>query len=122
MKNIGSRTVVCLFTCLAWSQALAHAHLKKAAPAPDSIVAASPEAIQIEFSEKVEPALSVIDIVGPSGPVAVSGKTTVDPSSPNTLIVRPAQPLPPGSYEARWRAVGADSHSVKGAFKFQVRP
>jgi len=103
-------------------QAWAHAHLKRAVPAPDSVVAAPPEEVRIEFDEKVEASMSTIQVIGPDGAVANNGKAAVDPSAPTTLVVKLARPLPPGGYEARWRAVGMDSHPMKGVFKFEVRP
>lgn len=102
--------------------ASAHAHLKSANPAPDSIVTTAPKEVRIAFSEAVEPSLSAIEIVGAKGPIATAGKAYVDQAAPATLIVRLSPPLPPGAYEARWRCVGMDSHVMRGSYHFEVRP
>ena len=102
--------------------ASAHAHLKSASPAPDSVVETAPQDVRIAFSEAIEPSLSGITIVGPKGQVATAGKAFVDRAAPATLVVKLSQPLPPGAYEARWRCVGMDSHVMRGSYHFQVRP
>lgn len=112
---------------LLWNSALiggafAHAHLKSASPAPDSIVTVPPQEVRIEFGEGVEPSMSGIEIVGASGPVAATGKAFVDQAVPATLIVKLVQPLVAGSYEARWRCAGKDGHMMRGSYHFEVRP
>lgn len=103
-------------------QASAHTHLKSAVPAPDSVIAASPPEVRIEFSENIETSMSAIEIVGANGPAGAAGKAFAEPGAPGTLIVKLAQPLPAGSYETRWRCVGKDSHVMRGSYHFEVRP
>ncbi|MCW2319152.1 methionine-rich copper-binding protein CopC [Rhodoblastus acidophilus] len=104
------------------TEADAHAHMKGASPAPNSVASTPPETIRIEFNEKIEASVSAIEIVGSGGIVGANGKATTESSAPNALIVKPAQPLASGVYEVRWRAVGVDGHPMKGAYKFEVRP
>ncbi|MCI4677361.1 copper homeostasis periplasmic binding protein CopC [Rhodoblastus acidophilus] len=111
-----------LLYCALISGASAHAHLKSASPAPDSIVAAGPQEVRIAFSEAVEPSMSAIEIVGAKGPVATAGKAYVDQAAPATLVVKLSQPLPPGAYETRWRCVSNDTHVMRGSYHFEVRP
>jgi methionine-rich copper-binding protein CopC len=124
MKTDGKILIIGL---LLWNSALigsafAHAHLKSASPAPDSIVTVAPQEVRIEFGEGVEPSMSGIEIVGANGPVAVTGKATVEQTAPRILIVKLAQPLAAGSYEARWRCAGKDGHMMRGSYHFEVRP
>lgn len=111
-----------LCSALAAGEAFAHAHLKTATPAPDSVVSTAPQEVRIEFGEAVEPSMSAIELVGANGPVVGLGKAYVDQSAPATLVAKLSQPLPAGSYEARWRCVGKDSHVMRGSYHFEVRP
>ncbi len=122
-EKLRLRTFVSVLSfCALVEGASAHAHLKSANPAPDSIITTSPQELWTAFSEAVEPSMSTIEIVGAQGPVATTGKAYVDRAAPATLVVRFSQPLPPGAYEARWRCVGMDSHVMRGSYHFEVRP
>ncbi len=122
-EKLRLRTLVSVLSfCAMVEGASAHAHLQRANPAPDSIIATAPQEVWIAFSEAVEPSMSAIEIVGAQGPIAAAGKAYVDQSAPATLVVKLSQPLPPGAYEARWRCVGPDSHAMRGSYHFEVRP
>lgn len=100
------------------SQALAHAKLVAANPAPNATVAA-PKTLNLKFSEKLEPKFSGFEIANAAG-AAVSIKTTVAADGKG-LEGALAAPLAPGAYKVTWRAVTADAHRMNGAYTFTVR-
>ena len=100
------------------SQALAHAKLLTANPAPNATVPA-PKALNLKFSEKLEPKFSGFEIANAAG-AAVSIKTTVAADG-MSLEGALAAPLAPGAYKVTWHAVTADAHRMNGAYTFTVR-
>ena len=98
------------------SGAQAHAHLVKANPAENAAVAA-PQVIHLEFSEKLEPKFSAVELMKADGAaVAVTSKAdgkTID----GTL----AAPLAPGGYMVMWHVLSADGHKMTGQYNFTVR-
>ena len=56
---------------------------------------------------------------GADGKVVKTGPVTVDTSDKTTIIVPLAGPLPDGKYIVDWQAVSADSHKVKGTYRFE---
>lgn len=100
------------------SQALAHAKLVTANPAPNATVAA-PKALSLKFSEKLEPKFSGFEIANAAG-AAVAIKTTVATDGKG-LQGALAAPLSPGAYKVTWHAVTADAHRMNGAYTFMVR-
>ncbi|GAA0870077.1 copper resistance system metallochaperone PcoC [Brevundimonas basaltis] len=98
--------------------AAAHARLVSATPAPDSIVAA-PRAVSLTFSERMVPAFSDFDLVGPDGAtVAVDAAVSDDGK---TLSGAPAARLAPGVWRVNWRIASSDGHRMTGSYTFTVR-
>ena len=108
-----------LAVAVAATSAYAHAQLQKATP-PVGGTVSPPSAIQLEFSEGVEPRFSDVTVTGPGGAAAL-GAPTVEAGHQNVLMVPVANPLAPGHYIVTWRAVSVDSHHTQGAFTFTVR-
>lgn len=101
------------------TSACAHAQLQKATP-PVGGTVSPPSAIQLEFSEGVEPKFSDVAVTGPGGAEAL-GAPSVEAGHPNVLIVPITKPLAPGAYTVKWRAVSVDSHHTQGTFAFTVK-
>src|SRR5262249_44152998 len=101
----------------------AHARLKRANPAVGGVVvaAAVPAELQVWFTEKLEPALSTIQVLDASGTRMDRGDVRIDPDDQTQLRVT-LLPLPPGRYHVIWRGVSADTHLTSGAFPFRVDP
>lgn len=106
---------------LAAPAAFAHAHLKSQAPAADSAAAAAPKAIELHFSEGVEPAFSGISLQGPGAAAVKLGKPAVDARDKAVLRVPVQGPMPAGSYVVHWHAVSVDGHKTKGQYSFSVK-
>ena len=102
------------------SQAQAHAHLAKAAPAANATVAA-PAAIQLQFNEKLAPKFSGVQLMRNDTGANVEVVSAVAPKDPKTLQARPKAPLKPGEYMVMWFAVGPDGHRMTGDYNFTVK-
>jgi copper resistance protein C len=101
---------------LAASAAAAHAHLEKASPAANATVAA-PKTIHLEFSEKLEPKFSGVELVKADGAaVAVTSK-----AAGKAIDAAPKAALIPGAYKVMWHVVSGDGHKMKGQYSFTVR-
>ena len=101
---------------LAATGAQAHAHLVKAAPGEKAVVAA-PRSIHLEFSEKLEPKFSGVELVKANGaPVPVTTK-----AAGKTIDAAPKTALGPGEYRVLWRVLSADGHKMKGQYSFTVK-
>ena len=100
---------------LAWTAALAHAHLQKAIPADGSMVSKSPANVVLSFSEPAR--LTACWIQKGDGP---KQKLRSLPTTPAQQISVPLPQLGPGAYVLSWRVVGADTHIVPGQIRFTV--
>ena len=103
--------------------AVAHAHafLDHARPAVGSTVGAPPAAVELWFTERLEPAFSWIQVLAPSGERVDQGETRVGPDDATRLSAA-LKPLAPGRYQVVWRVVSVDTHVTTGKFSFEVRP
>jgi copper transport protein len=99
--------------------ALAHANLVSSFPENGASLAFSPEAITLEFSEKLDPGYSTLTLVDPAGRVVVPGPALIGASG---LVMRLAVPsLPDGVYSALWNVRSlVDGHITKGVVSFAV--
>ncbi len=104
---------------LAGSAARAHAFLDRANPAVGSSVPVSPAAVELWFTQELEPAFSTVTVTDKSGNRVDTGSAQVDPKDPTELRV-PLKPLPPGTYKVTWRVVSVDTHPTEGDFTFEV--
>ncbi|QDK38591.1 copper resistance protein CopC [Bdellovibrio sp. NC01] len=119
MKN-GLLTVLLMFFT---SHAFAHAHLQKSEPLKDAQVSKLPDKVVLTFSEDVELAMSKIEVRRQSDHTTLStGPITHSNEQKNTMEVRITPDANGGSakYEVQWKAVGTDSHPMKGSYIFTV--
>jgi len=102
--------------------ALAHPSLVRSTPAADATVAPASQ-IELQFSEKVMPRATRIELSMDHGRMKMAMPTTAQDISEDghTLRARFAKPLPAGSYALQWRAVGQDSHPMTGNYRFTVK-
>ncbi|MGE8271536.1 copper homeostasis periplasmic binding protein CopC [Stenotrophomonas geniculata] len=101
---------------------LAHPSLLRATPAADATVAPASQ-IELQFSEKVMPRATRIELSMDHGRMKMAMPTTAQQISEDghTLRARFAKPLPAGTYALQWRAVGQDSHPITGNYRFTVK-
>lgn len=114
--------VILIVASLLGTAAFAHADLKSAEPAAGSAATTSPTQIRITFSEAVIAKFSGVELKDQAGKLIATGKAVVDPANKSVLVVPISEQLPAGNYTVEWHAVSEDSHRVKGAYSFSVRP
>jgi hypothetical protein len=117
MKRVVPGLLLILVACSTTVEA--HAFLERAQPAVGSTVQTSPAEVRIWFSEKIEPALSMIQVFDASGREVDKRDVHLDRSNHALLHVSlPA--LGPGTYKVVWRVVSVDTHVTNGSFNFRV--
>jgi copper resistance protein C len=115
MKTILSIAVMLVFIASAW----AHAFIDHAEPAVGSKLASPPGAVKIWFTERLEPALSKIQVFDSQGTEVDKRDTKVDPKNGQLLVVSlPA--IKTGKYRVSWRVVSVDTHMTNGSFEFEI--
>jgi methionine-rich copper-binding protein CopC len=98
----------------------AHAILVRSEPAKDSVLTTAPSKIDVWFDDKVGSefkALAVIDSAGKR----VDNKDVQQETFAQEHLFATLQPLPAGTYTARYRVVSIDGHIVTGKFQFTVK-
>jgi methionine-rich copper-binding protein CopC len=108
-------TLLLLLTQGSW----AHAFLDHAEPAVGSQVHSAPTQVKIWFTEKLEPALSKLQVFDASGQEVDKRDVKIDQSNGALLTVSLPQ-LKPGKYKVVWRAVSVDTHVTTGNFTFEL--
>ncbi len=110
----------CLASLLASTQAFAHAFLNHALPGVGTTIAASPPELQLTFTEDIVAAFSGVRVATAGGTAVPTGKAIVGPA--DTLHVRLARALKPGTYVVSWHVVSVDTHHTQGTYKFTIAP
>jgi copper transport protein len=100
--------------------ASAHAALLKTSPGDGTIVKTAPAQVEMEFSEGVLLSDDSIQVLGPDGSRADTGKPHATAAGSTTAAVSLRSGLKKGTYVVAWKAVSADSHPVAGAFTFSI--
>ncbi len=101
--------------------ASAHAMLERASPAVGNVVRAAPAAINLRFSEAIEPALSSLSVARSDGTaVPLAAPTVIEHGTVLVAAVRGA--MSRGLYHVRWRVVSVDTHVTEGDFSFRIAP
>ena len=117
------RLFIALFavTALLTSRANAHALLDHADPRVGNTVKPPVQDVRLWFTEKLEPALSKVQVFASDGTLVSRQVQSADPPDAAVLVVTfPA--LPAGKYKVVWRVVSVDTHLTKGDFSFTVSP
>jgi putative copper export protein/methionine-rich copper-binding protein CopC len=107
---------------LAPTQARAHAHLTRSAPAQGSRLEVSPNVIQLWFSESPELAMTAAQLNGADGKSYRLGAGTLKGSNGLGIDFPVQESLLPGKYTIAWRTAAADGHPSHGKFTFIVLP
>jgi copper resistance protein C len=102
------------------SHAEAHAFLSRASPPVGSTVPA-PKAVDITFTEGVEPNFSSIVVQDAQGQRVDTGDVHTASADGLRLEVG-LKTLAPGTYTVIWHATSVDTHKTEGHFVFTVSP
>ena len=126
MRGRGARSLASIaalaFALLAAGSAAAHGGLTYSNPAANATLLLPPSAIELVFSEAIDPALSEVTLFDEAAlPVAGIGPLVLDASSLNAQVTLPA--LEPGLFTVAYRTTSAvDGHVVEGSFAFLYDP
>jgi len=101
---------------LASRQALAHAELLRAEPAPGATAPAGLSEVRLIFDQAISPASSLSLFTGEFSP----GPTLAASVDGAVLVGRSASPLPAGAYTLQWTAISLDGHTAEGSYQIAV--
>jgi copper transport protein len=101
--------------------AWAHAGLVRTVPQANVVLDKSPPAVQLTYTEAVEPRFAAISVTSAAGQQQTAGAPQRSPADAKTLVV-PLDHLSEGWYLVYWRVISVDGHPVRGAFTFAVGP
>lgn len=89
-------------------------------PAKGQALETTPAEIRLTFNEHVDARRCTVKLVSAAGKNFDADRPHADKSDPNSVAAS-VPVLRRGSYRARWTAVGADGHRVRGDFSFTVK-
>lgn len=97
-----------------------HFELRRSIPAADTVMPASPERIQLWFSQEPNPTGARIGLLDAGGDAIEIGSAGLVPDTATSLRAELLEPLAAGRYTVTWRAMAADGHVVTGEIPFTV--
>lgn len=108
--------------------ALAHPALVSSTPAA-AATASNVRTVTVTFNETFLPQMSGLEIVMTGMPgmaghhpaMSITGVKVAASADRKSLVATLARPLPAGTYDVNWHAVGTDTHRVAGKVSFTVR-
>lgn len=118
---LGSALLALLVLALTAGVASAHANLVRSNPAAGASLKTSPGAVQLWFSEALEPSFSRALVYDPNRQRVDLGDSHVAPDDPTSLIVSVKPNLSPGTYVIAWTTQSkVDGHVLRGLVPFGV--
>jgi hypothetical protein len=109
---------VALAAAAATFPARAHARLRSASPAPDTLLAIAPAEVSILFSEALEPRFSSVEVRNADA-IRVDREDSHLGEGGKRLIVG-LKPLAPGIFTVAWKVTSVDTHQSEGSFRFTI--
>lgn len=100
---------------------LAHAIVVRRSPAEGGIAAANIGKVDVWYDAGIRDSLAALAVVSEGGERVDKRNAAIDSADPAHVSVS-VNPLAPGKYTVRYRALSADGHLVSGAWEFQVAP
>jgi methionine-rich copper-binding protein CopC len=112
---------VCVLPVFTAADAFAHAQVKSSMPAAGEVLAASPDAITITFSEELRPQESYIKLFGNTKKQLNNLPVTM--RDDKETLSAPLPKLASGIYTVKWKAVClcTDHHATYGSYRFTVK-
>ncbi len=107
------------FTLAGVHDAAAHAFLKRAVPAANSIVAPPPSEIRLIFGSKLEAGFAKLEVTvnGRALTGLPAAATGADGETVSLALPTPA----PGTYTVKWSVVAHDGHRTGGTYTFTAK-
>jgi copper resistance protein C len=105
-----------------WAQgAFAHAIVVRTSPAQGGVAAGTIGKVEVWYDAGIRDAFVALAVVSAAGERVDKRDAAIDGSDPAHVSVG-VNPLTPGKYTARYRALSADGHIVSGSWDFEITP
>ncbi len=104
-----------------FERAAAHAIVVRTSPERDGVGAADIGKVDVWYDAGIRDAFAALAVVSESGERIDKRDAAID-SADSAHVSVSVNPLAPGKYTVRYRALSADGHLVSGAWEFEVRP
>src|SRR5436305_5401274 len=119
MRRVAAACVVA--AAAVWAPtAFAHATLRSAEPAEQSVVARAPARIVLHFSQELTPVANGTDVIDSAGASVEAAPARLSAKDVRALVIPLAPHLANGDYTVRWRVASTDGHLVAGVFAIGV--
>jgi copper transport protein len=96
----------------------AHAKLLRSEPKAGSKLPQPPKAVELWFSEELQPGFNAIEVKDAQGNRFDRGEVTLAEGGKKAQVE--LQELPAGAYTVEWKALSSDEHTLRGKFAFTV--
>lgn len=100
---------------------LAHAIIVRTSPPQGGVAPANIGKVDVWYDAGIRDSLAALAVVSASGERIDKRDATIDSADPAHVSVS-TNPMAPGKYTVRYRALSADGHMVSGAWEFDVQP
>jgi len=90
-------------------------------PEPNATVKAPVYMVHLMFNLPVDVKSAVFDVTDKNGKPVDVGQAMPMSTDGKMLMAMPQNPLPAGTYNVKWRAVGADGKPLQGQFTFTAQ-
>ena len=105
----------------AFERADAHAIVVRRSPEEGGVAAGDIGKVEVWYDAGIRDAFVALAVVSELGDRIDKRDAAIDSANPAHVSVG-VNPLAPGKYTVRYRALSADGHLVSGAWDFEVRP
>ena len=119
--TLGTILALLAVTTIAETAITRHFELRRSVPDAEAVLEASPERIQLWFSQEPQTEGARIRLVDGAGDLVELGPTAAVPDTATSLRADVPAPLSSGAYTIHWRAMARDGHLVTGEIPFEVR-
>lgn len=100
---------------------LAHAIIVKTSPPQGGIAPGNIGKVDVWYDAGIRDSLAALAVVSAAGERIDKRDAAIDGADPAHVSVS-VNPMAPGKYTVRYRALSADGHMVSGAWEFDVQP
>jgi methionine-rich copper-binding protein CopC len=100
--------------------AFAHAIIVRTSPPQSGVGAADIGKVEVWYDAGIRDAFVALAVVNGAGERIDKRDAAIDASDPAHVTVG-VNPLTPGKYTVRYRALSADGHIVSGAWEFEIK-
>jgi methionine-rich copper-binding protein CopC len=100
---------------------LAHAIIVKTSPPQGGVASGNIGKVDVWYDAGIRDSLAALAVISSSGERIDKRDAAIDSADSAHVSVN-VNPMPPGKYTVRYRALSADGHMVSGAWEFDVQP